>query len=247
MHQALGSGYHAAWLPTTPHELGAYGRMEEDVLRVSGNLRDLGVHYEVDLDTIPDKLELSSCKGVAITTKAKGEINTGLPHIPEAAIGLGIEFQSEGSFIISSEEVFEDRIKNPGSLETQIRELRDQGKWDSCFRIVTGILRMPVATILISQSNNTKLELSFEGTLIPSVKELGNARVSTRFLWESSVMMKIAPARNAVPIIQLHKLVRGFQNYPPRLRTYGMAQIESPGAEETWSLVLDNSDSGELE
>src|SRR5262249_45169159 len=117
-------------------------------------------------------------KGIAITTKLAGSTKAELPHIPQASVGLGIEFKNEGSFAIAAEQVYEDRIANPGALEAQLIQLRDEGKWDSSFRIVTGILRMPVVTILISQANNTKLELSLEGTLIPSIKELGKANVT---------------------------------------------------------------------
>jgi len=247
VRRTFGNGYHAAWLPDTPHAIGAYGRMEDEVFVTYGNIRDLGVEYDVDEDTIPSALEINASKGVAITPKVAGETNANLPHIPKASAGLGIEFKAEGSFIIAAEECYEDRIMNPGALEAQLRTLREQGKWDSSFRIVTGVLRMPVATILIPQANDTKLELSLEGTLIPSIKELGKASVTAKFHWESSAVMKYAPARNAVPIIQLHRLSPGFLFRPPRLRTFGMERIEAPGAEEVWRLVLDDEIPAELE
>lgn len=153
--------------------------------------------------------------------------------------GLGIEFKDEGSFIIAAEQVYEDRIKNPGALEAQLRTLREQGKWDSSFRIVTGVLRMPVVTILIAQDSGTKLELSLEGALTPSIKELGKVNVIANFLWGSSGVIKYAPARDAVPIIQLHRLAPGFLFFPPRLRTFAMERVEAPGAEDVWRLVLD--------
>jgi hypothetical protein len=247
VRQTFGSGYHAAWFPDTPHEIGAYGRMEDDVFLAYGNIRDLGVHYDIDQDTIPSALEINASKGVAITTKAKGETNSNLPYIPQAEAGLGIEFKSEGSFAIAAEQVFEDRIKNPGALEAQLIKLKDQGKWDSSFRIVTGVLRMPIATILISQSKDTKLELSLEGTLTPAIKELGKMGVNANCLWESSAVMKYAPCRNAVPIIHLHRLTPGFLFGTPRLRTYAMERVEAPGVEETWQLVPDNAIPAEAE
>jgi hypothetical protein len=240
VRRTFGSGYHAAWYPDTPHAIGAYGRMEDDVFVAYGNIHDLGVKYVIDQDTIPSALELNASKGVAITTKIEGETNAELLHIPKASAGLGIEFKNEGSFAISADQVYEDRIMNPGALEAQLITLREQGKWDSSFRVITGILRMPVATILISQSGDTKLELSLEGTSTPSIKELGKASVNANFLWESSAVMKYAPARNAVPIIQLHRLAPGFLFFPPRLRTYAMERVEAPGVEELWRLVPDD-------
>jgi hypothetical protein len=132
-------------------------------------------------------------------------------------------------------------------LEGQLITLKEQGTWDPSFRIVTGILRMPVATILISQASNTKLELSLGGTLSPSIKELGKVDVTANFLWESSAVMKYAPARKAVPIIQLHRLDPGFLFWPPRLRTFAMERAEAPETEEMWRLVLDDEIPEELE
>lgn len=247
VRRTFGSGYHAAWYPDTPHAIGTYGLMQEDLFVAYGNIRELGVQYDIDEDEIPSALEINASKGVAITMKVKGGTNAGLPHIPQASVGLGFEFKNKGSFAIAAEQVYEDRIVNPGALEVQLRTLREQGKWDSSFRIVTGVLRMPVATILISQDGDTKLELSLEGTLTPSIKELGKAGVTTNFLWESSAVMKYAPARNAFPIIQLHRLARGFIFSPPRLRALAMDRIEAPGSEEVWQLVLDDEIPAELD
>lgn len=236
----FGRGYHANWFPDTPCPLGTYGRIEDDVLIAYGNLRDIGIRYDIDHDTIPSALEINVSGNVSIASKLQGTSNANLPHIPEASVGLGMEFASAGSFAIAAEEVYEDRITNPGLLVQQLIDAKDRGKWDSAYRIVTGVLRMPVATILIAQADNTKVELSLDGTLTPSIKELGKASVSTKFLWESSGLMKYAPAREAVPIIQLHKLSLGFWPFlPPRLRTYSMENVKDSGAEESWQLVLD--------
>ncbi|HNS19076.1 MAG TPA: hypothetical protein PKH24_01180 [Sedimentisphaerales bacterium] len=240
VRNTFGGGYHAAWYPDTPHAIGAYGRMDDDVFVSYGNVSELGVKYDINRDTIPSALEVSASNGVAIATKFKGETNAKLPHIPEASAGLGIEFKSEGSFIISAGEVYEDRIANPGALETQLRRLREQGQWDSSYRVVTGVLRMPVAKIIIAQASDTKLEISLEGTLTPSIKELGKVEVSASFHWESTATMKYNPARDAVPIIQLHRLVPGFLFWKPRLRVFGMERIAEPGAEEVWQLVPDD-------
>ena len=247
VRRTFGSGYHAAWLPDTPHALGAYGRMEDDVFMAYGSISDLGIKFEVDVDQIPSALEINASKGVAITAKAKGEMSADLPHVPEASVGLGIEFNAEGAFAIAAEQFYEDRIKNPGSLEKQLKNLKDQGKWDSSYRIVTGIFRMPIATILISQSKNTKLELSLEGTLTPAIKELGKISVTINPCWESSAVMKYTPARNAFPIIQLHRLRPGFPYWKPRLRTYAMEVVKEPGVEDTWHLVPDDDIPAELE
>ena len=99
---------------------------------------------------------------------------------------------------------------------------------------------MPVATILISEADNTKVEMSLEGTLTPSIKELGKMGANANFHWESSGIMKYTPARDATPIIQLHKLTNGFWLWPPRLRVYGMERVEEPGSKEEWYLVPDN-------
>ena len=241
VRRAFGSGYHAQWFPDTACALGAYGRMQDDIFVAYGNVRDLGVHYEIDVDTIPSVLEVNASNSVAVTAKAKGVTNPALPHIPEASAGLGIEFKSEGAFAIAAAEVYEDRILNPGSLEAQLVALKEQGKWDTDFRVVTGFLRMPVATILISQAGNTKLELSLAGTLTPSIQELGKAEVTTDVCWASSVVMKYAPARNAVPILELSRLASGFLFRPPRLRTFAMEKMEAPGSQEVCRLVLDDA------
>jgi len=239
LRHTFGSGYHAAWFPDTPHEIGAYGYLEDDVFVARGNIRDLKIQFEIDIDNIPSALELNSNQGVSFAVKAKGETNPDLPHIPKASAGLGIGFKSDGSFVMAAEEVYEDRIKNPGALEAQLIQLYNDGIWKSGYRIVTAILRMPIATILISQSKDTKIELSLEGTLTPAVKELGKANVAVSINWESSAVMKYAPARNAMPIIHLSRLKKRLLAFGPRLRTFSMERADSIGAEVAWTLVPD--------
>ena len=250
VRQTLGAGYHASWYPDTRHMIGSFGRMVDDVFVSHGDIRDLAreadvdIEVEIDDDTVASTLELSSSKGVAVTMKAQGKADPTLPHIPEASVGLGIEFRAEGAFTISAGEVFEDRIRHPGALAEGLRSLRKKGKWDSSYRIVTGVLRMPVATILISQSDNTKVELSLEGALTPSIEELGKAGVSASFLFESSTIMKYAPARDAAPILQLHKFVPRFPFGPPRLRMFQPGVGALPTKHEDWCLVLDDEPIG---
>ena len=93
VRRTFGSGYHAAWYPDTPHALGAYGRMVDDVFIARGNIRELGVAYSIEKDPIPSHLELNASEGVAITTKAEGVTNAELPHIPQAG-ELSIFFSS---------------------------------------------------------------------------------------------------------------------------------------------------------
>lgn len=246
VRETLGGGYHASWFPDTKHEIGVFGRMVDDVFVSHGDLqslcRDVGIDIEIEVeeDTVPSKLDVSSSKGVGVTIKVEGSVNPSLPHIPEALAGVGIDFASEGAFTISAAQVFEDRIKHLGALEQALRELRKKGKWDSSYRIVTGRLRMPTATILISQSDNTKVEMSLDGTSTASIEELGKANVSARFLFESSRIMKYTPARNVAPILQIHKFLPRFPFGPPRLRMY------SGGApllirDDDWCLVLDTA------
>jgi hypothetical protein len=242
VRETFGRGYHAAWLPDTPHEIGSYGRMEDDVFVSCGNIRELGVAFTVDVDRVPSALTINASRGVAVTSKLKGETNAGMPHVPQASAGLALEFKSEGSFAIAAEETYEDRIKDPGKLEEELRRVRSKGKWDSSYRVVTGVIRMPVATILISSSDDTKLEMSLEGTATPAVRELGKASVSANFRWESSSVMKFSPARNAMPILQLHRLKSGFLFFPPRLRTFAKASARDGGAKEEWSLALDDGE-----
>jgi hypothetical protein len=246
VRRTLGSGYHAAWFPDTPHAVGAYGEMDDDVFLSRGDIRELGVQYDIDEDTIPSVLEVSASKGVAITTKAAGETNAALPNIPQASAGLGIEFKAEGAFVIAAEQVFEDRIANLGALEAQLKALEEQDKWDSDFRIITGVLRMPVVTILISRASDTKLELSLKGSSTPALTELGKVAVTADVRWESSAVMKYAPARNAVPVIQLHRLDSSIWR-PPRLRTFSMERVEAPAAEKVWRLVLDDEIPADLD
>lgn len=239
VRRTIGSGYHAAWYPDTKHALGAYGRMVDGVFTSYGKIEDLGITYDVDEDKQPSSLEIYSTGGVSLSTKAEGETHLELPHVPEASVGLGFDFKSEGAFVIASDEVYEDRIANPGALEAQLRKLRTVGMWDTGFRIVTGILRMPVAKVIISQAEDTKVELSLKGTLAPSIKDLGKASVSATVHFESTATVKYLPARDAMPIIQLHRLAPRFLFRPPRLRTFSEFGLNDPGAEEDWSLVLD--------
>ncbi len=249
VRHAFGQGYHAAWYPDRDLKIGDYGRMEGGVFNSRGNLSDFGIHIDLDVDESASKLEINLSKHVSISVKAAGETNAFLPSVPKAEAGIALEFEREGAFAIAAENVFEDRLRNYAALEAQLEELKDSGQWDSRdFYIVTGVLRMPVATIIIAQEKKTKVEISLEGTVTPAIPELGKASVTPSFLFESSATVKYAPARDATPIIQLHRF-KGTPFGPPRLRDFSRSadlggartSASDPSAaqnEERWQLIL---------
>jgi len=200
--------YYAHWLPNQKIGLGVVGELVDNYFfRPLTTLKDLGIDFDpstdVEQDLNPTPLDLVSKKGVTISFKAAGEIDPGVPSVPQGKAGVSIDFAQEGSFIIKAEKTFEPRIRDVETLGQKILEAYKKGTWKWYYSVIYSVVESPYTDIMISQSSSSKIDLQLNADGNVGKVELGNAELSFSSKKETGSILKMLGSQNANPIFRL--------------------------------------------
>jgi hypothetical protein len=203
--------YFGQWFPNTVLDLGTVGELVDGYLfRPVTTLERLGVEFTVRPDPDPSPINLLSSSGAKIVTKLAGTVNPETPTIPQASAGIGVDLTREGAFVIKARETYEPRIEHLHEIEAAILRLRDTGVWQTRWAVVHQVVQAPFASIIVSVSSTSKLELTAVATADAGPVQLGDARVQLATTSESGTRVEFLDARNVTPLFQLLGLKRRF-------------------------------------
>jgi len=163
--------YRPTWLPGTPITLGSVGLIEGGIFRAITSLDKLDIPFEELIDTDRDSIDYSSSSGVSITFKAAGETNAKFEAIGSASAGVLIEFSRSGAVVLQFRGAANHRIADQPALYRKLLHsivIGDEEKWQRKWVVITEVVQSESATIVISNSSNSKLELEASGSIKPT-------------------------------------------------------------------------------
>ena len=176
-------GYRPTWLPNLPIQIGDFGVLENNVFRKEGNLIGIGVTARFDTSVSESKMDLSSEKGVSITTKLKGKVEPKSVALGQADAGFIIEFKNENSFIFRINGFKTSIIINLAEIKDYILKRHAEGKWDKNMVVINELVTAHSATILLSGQAGAKVELKAQVDV--EVESMDIADVSLNLKLES--------------------------------------------------------------
>ncbi|MBT1700155.1 hypothetical protein KK083_24920 [Fulvivirgaceae bacterium PWU4] len=244
------NNYWAAWLPTTKYQLGDIGILNGNVFEKIGSLKELKIDYKTQDDTSSSPLELVSEAGVSFQFKVAGETNPAFESVPVAEAGVKIKLESAGAFTVLCPDSYEPSIDEPMALQKRIIEAYEKRVWESDWTVITRLITAPSATILISNSLNSDVELSASADLKAALAQLGKADLGLSLKSQRGDMFKMIGAREITPFFQVAKLKRRWFG-DPKLRTRSVkisdksSMAASTVAGEKQDLYLDILKDGE--
>lgn len=204
VHARFG-GYRPIWYPTTTIEVGDILELDKDgTFRRLGSLatyehtKDLPVHTAQGA-TIP--IDFVSTDGVSFTSKLAGATNPAFPTVPQANAGFSLDFKRQGDFLMYADAAQEHYLANVIDWEKHLNRLLDRRKWDTRYVIAAKVLRVPMFTLMLAQTSECRVEFSLEGTLTPSVRELGKVGVNATTTASRGQYVKITGAANVTPLV----------------------------------------------
>lgn len=200
--------YYAAWLPNEKLKLGDVGVLNGNLFNRVTSLAALGISFAERPDPDSTPIDYVSESGVAMFLKAVGEVNTSIPNVPQGKAGIGVEFSQEGAFILKAPESYEPSIENIIKLEQDVRHAFQEGRWRTKWAIIVRLVQTPVATIMISNSSNSKVEFAVDGDVSISGIDLGNAGLNFELKVQKGDILRFERAQNLTPIFQLGQLKR---------------------------------------
>ena len=141
-----------------------------------------------------------------------------MPNVPKADLGVAIEFSHAGAFIFQAPEIFDPHIEEILELQDQLRQAYAERRWQLEWVVVTRVLEATSATILVSESSQSKVEFSAKGELGHlGPTDLGNAEVGLSMRAQSGTIVRVVGAPKVTPLFQLAKLVTPWSWGSPRL------------------------------
>jgi hypothetical protein len=223
------NNYYAAWLPNETLSLGDVGILDGSFFRRVTSLSDRSLEIPFDRleDADPTPFNYVSESGVSLRFKAAGELNAKLlPNVPEGKAGIGVEFGRQGAFIIKAPETYEPAIKNIAKLEEDILQAYRKGNWKPDWVVIVKIVEAPIATILISNSSESKLEFAVEGDVSAGPIDLGNANLEFELKSQNGDVIQMIKAKKVTPFFQLARIKTHWW-WPDPSVSYGIRALNS--------------------
>lgn len=190
------SRYFATWLPTATIRLGDYGILDGDYFEPLGPIAQLEIDFDVAANTnepvASAYMNFVSRDGVSVTSKAAGETKPELSSIAMAKAGIAVQFSHKGAFLIEGKDMREHRMNITPNLSDQILRAFKDGRWKKNYALVHGVVNVPYADILISESEASSIELEAKGTVAELGKleaELSRKDYRGKTLWYPGINM----------------------------------------------------------
>ena len=111
---------------------------------------------EVDID-------FGTETGVNIEAKITGDAQIPNSRLSIDDTGLVIEFENKASYLLKTAETKVHFIENVAELGEKVNKLYKDKKWNRNWFIITQLIEADRATLLISKSRNSKIELKAKG------------------------------------------------------------------------------------
>lgn len=209
--------YFATWLPGTPLKLGDIGIMNNNEFTAISNLLDEGLNFEVDEDFTKSDLEYSSSRAVSITTKIAGTAPALNSVLSDADAGFSVEFSRENAVLFKANGTLSPRIKNQIKLGAEIIERFKKGDWDKDWVVITELITADSSTILISSSDNSKIELRAKTAVSAGNFDIANAKLNLEPTFSKDLVTRIICEQNITPLFKVSRIKsKLFQ--PPKFR-----------------------------
>lgn len=210
--------FFATWTPGKPMKLGDIGVIKKNRFSLIGNLKDQGINFKVRRDKSPMPYQFNSLDGIEIHPKASGELNPKFSDLLKLEVGFGIEFSKKGKFFFKANEQYEDCIDDLITLGKQMKNLFNGEVKDKNYVIINKIIRSPLVTILISNSNKSKVSLLAKADVSLEKIDIANANIdvevksSSGLGFDSPQIINATPFFGVIKVQELAEVAAHFQD-----------------------------------
>lgn len=196
-------GYYATWNPGLPLKLGDIGTFNDNLFTRLSNLEDLGIEFEIRPDETKTHLEYNSQGSVSVTTKTSGTIAPQGSVLTDMDAGIIVEFSKEHSSLFKAKNTTSPSIKDSIKLGNQILELYKEGKWNKYWVIITELVKAESATVIISNSSNSKIELKANANIDALNFDIADAEFKFSTQFSRDLDTKIISAESLTPLFKI--------------------------------------------
>ena len=202
-HMATKTGYRATWEPNRPLTIGAIVKLEKGVFSIQSSLGKEGIPMEVMDDTSKGVVDYSSSGSVNIGVKAAGQAPLAGSALTNVDAGFSIGFASDKSVLFQADKTKTLQITNLGAIEREVIQRVNDSRWPKDWLIVTQLVQAATATIIISFSSNSKIDLKASANVGTPQLKLTDASLGLSVVNEKGSHFKAIAANGITPLYRV--------------------------------------------
>jgi hypothetical protein len=195
--------YLATWLPNTRLKLGDVGTQQGAMFKRMTSLKEMGIDFKLRAGDQPLDFTYTSQSGVAVHTKAAGELAVGTT-LPVGQAGVLIEFSQEGAFLFQAIHCQVDEIENKVALGHTVIQLYQERTWEPNWSVVDTVVKANSATIVVSNSHSAALELTAKTATL--ISDLANLDVGLGVNAQRGDVIQFLAQKGLMPLYRLSRL-----------------------------------------
>ncbi|MBO0950880.1 hypothetical protein [Fibrella forsythiae] len=220
MHRKF--GFFAIFTPGTPLALGDIGTFDKNQFKRISSLKEkFGIEPKIRLDTTREDIDYQSEGSVTISAKLSGVAALPGSALRDIDAGIIVEFNKENSTVFRAKGVLTHSIEDTISLGEQIVQLFKDSKWDKSWTVITELIVADSATILISQSADSKIELKATAQVDAADFDIADASLDFKAVFQRSLETNIVAKSGLTPLFRTMKIKTPIFS-KPKFKTLGV-------------------------
>lgn len=217
--------YYPTWLPGAPLKLGDIGIIRKNEFTKVSSLEKQGIVFEINEDMTKMDLDFVSEGGVTVTTKIAGGSKLPNSSLAEVDTGFSIDFKKENATLFKLAGTLSPHFSDTIELGKEIVKLYKNGDWNKDWVIITEVVMADSATILISNSKDSKIELKVNAKVEAENLEMTNASANWSVTFNKDIGLKFIAKQNLTPLFKVMG-IKGNWPFKPHFASKGLREID---------------------
>ncbi len=198
----------ATWPINASIKLGDVGRLEDGRFERATSLAALGIPFKQRTSESRSSYDHSSGAKVSFQTHAGGAV------LDEAKGSVIVELAGEGSFVFQAQGCVESSIEDRALLQREILALvfeqDPERPWDEAWVVVDTIYRAATTTVMISDSEDAKVEVEAGAAMTPGPLAVADAAFGASVGSTRGSVSRFVAAKGIVPLFKVSRLRRKY-------------------------------------
>jgi len=193
--------YRANWEPNKPLAIGDIGILEKGIFSLRSSLTQEKIPMQVRTEESTGNLKYTSSGAVSIKSKLSGQGKIPQSALGELDAGFSIEFNKEQAIVFEINGYKTHLVENVGEIEREVMQRFMGNTWPKDWVIITELVQADNATILISNSKDSAIDLKANGNMEASPNlSLADASLELGVVSRRGIATEIVARQGITPL-----------------------------------------------
>lgn len=226
--------YRGSWFPDDLLHPGAIGILDKGVFTALTSLKEQGIEARFEESQSDLSIDLSSGDGLAVHSNLSTSLPAGGQAGVDGKISVSIEATADKGILFQSAGFTKIRVANLGAVQDAVLPKYSQGAWRKEWVILTEILKTACATIIISTSKNSSMQLEGSGEAKLGDLQLADTRLGLGITGKKGDIIGFAGKKNITPLYKVMGVQDPFWGNPS-LKSRSAIGPEVPGMPDAFA------------